>query len=191
MTLRRPLLAFFSTVGAVLLLDQLSKAAVRAWLPLQDSRLLIPGVLYLTHVENTGAAFGVFPGQRAVFITVSLLVVSVITIYVIRQRPRGTIVVLALGLVTAGALGNLLDRTVSIGGWHVGHTVTDFLEFGFVRFPVFNVADSAIVVGVTLLVLWLLFSPSKPPEDDGDADELRPNAPSDASGDHPRPGAAA
>lgn len=164
MTLRRPLLIFVVTLLAVLGLDQFTKSLVRAYLPLQDSRLLLPGLLYLTHVENVGAAFGVFPGQRAVFVAVSLSVVFVIIVYMVRQRPTSPLVVVALGLVCAGALGNLIDRTFAIPGWHTTFTVTDFLEFGFIRFPVFNVADSAIVLGVGLLVLWLLFSPTKPGE---------------------------
>lgn len=113
---------------------------------------VVPGVLNLTFVHNVGAAFGLFPGRQPVFIATSFVVLFVIAAYWRRARPREWPVVVALGLVCAGALGNLIDRALS-------GRVTDFFEFGFVQFPVFNVADMAIVFGVGILALWILFGP--------------------------------
>ena len=103
----------------------------------QQSTLLVPGLLKLTYVRNIGAAFGLFPGRQPVFIFTSLLVLFVVAAFWRRARPTQWPVVIALALVTAGAVGNLIDRIV------LGY-VTDFFEFGFMEFPVFNVADSAI-----------------------------------------------
>jgi signal peptidase II len=92
------------------------------------------------------------PGYRPLFIGVSLCVLVAIGAFVVRRRPERPWVVVALGLVAGGAFGNLIDRVAF--GW-----VTDFIRIPF-DFPVFNVADSAVVVGVAMLVWWLLFGPA-------------------------------
>jgi signal peptidase II len=134
--------------------DQISKAMVRAAMVEQQSTRLIPHLINLTYVRNEGAAFGLFPGRQPVFIVTSCLVLFVIAAFWRRTRPMQWPVVIALGLVTAGALGNLIDRVL------LGY-VTDFFEFGFIEFPVFNVADSCIVVGVAILMYWILFGPEE------------------------------
>jgi signal peptidase II len=139
--------------------DQIAKAMVRFAMLEQHSVDLIPYAIKLTYVRNEGAAFGLFPGRQPVFIFTSLLVLFVIAAFWRRTHPVQWPVVVALGLVTAGAVGNLIDRSI------LGY-VTDFFEFDFVDFPVFNVADSCIVIGVAILMVWILFGP----EDDADAD---------------------
>ena len=116
---------------------------------------LIPHVILLTLVRNSGAAFGLFPGRQPVFVLTSLLVLFVIAAYWRRARPSQWPVVFALSMVAGGALGNLIDRAI------VGH-VTDFFEFAFIEFPVFNVADIGIVGGVGVLMVWILFGPELP-----------------------------
>ncbi len=143
---------FLVVAIGTLVLDQASKALVRASLVPGESVKLIPGFLNLTFVNNVGAAFGLFPGRQPVFMATSLLVLFVIAAYWRRAHPREWPAVLALGLVCAGAVGNLIDRAV------LGR-VTDFFEFGFVQFPVFNVADMAILTGVGILAFWILFGP--------------------------------
>jgi len=123
---------------------------VRANVVEGQSITLLPGLLNLTYVHNVGAAFGLFPGRQPVFIATSLFVLFVVAAYWRRAKPREAFVVVALALVCAGALGNLIDRAV------LGQ-VTDFFEFAFVEFPVFNVADMAIIGGVGVLMLWILF----------------------------------
>jgi signal peptidase II len=113
-----------------------------------------------------GAAFGLFPGRQPVFIVTSIVVLIVIAVYWLRARPTEWPVVVALAMVTAGALGNLIDRAI------IGQ-VTDFFEFGFIDFPVFNVADIAIVGGVGVLAAWILFGPGEP-ESSPAADGPRP-----------------
>ena len=162
MRLRHPYLVFFGIAVLVVVLDQVSKSIARAQLSVGETIRLLPGVLNLTITKNTGAAFGLLSGRQPIFVAVSLVVVAVVLIYLWRQRPTSPLVVIALALVTGGAVGNLIDRVGP--GW-----VTDFFEFGFFDFPVFNIADSAIFVGVGLLIIWLLVSPAPSTSTAGDA----------------------
>jgi signal peptidase II len=141
--------AITATVVAV---DQAAKYVVRANLaPAGTSVPVIGDLLRLTFTRNTGAAFGMLAGGRIAFIAVSLAAVLVIAGYLVRRKPERAWIVVALGLVAGGAIGNLIDRAFI--GW-----VTDFIQIPF-SFPVFNVADSSVVVGVAMLVWWLLFGP--------------------------------
>lgn len=137
---------------ATLALDQLTKAIVRSSVPQGEVSPLVPGIVDLTHVRNMGAAFGLFPGRQPIFVATSFVVLLVIGAYWRRDRPTAWPVVIGIGLVAGGAVGNLIDRVFLT-------KVTDFLSFAFVDFPVFNIADMGIVCGVALLVLWLLFGP--------------------------------
>jgi signal peptidase II len=139
-----------AAIGAAIVgVDQVTKAVVRAELaPLGRSVPVIGDVLQLTFVRNLGASFGMMPGYRPLFIAVSACVLIAIVAFVVRRRPERPWVVVALGLVAGGALGNLIDRIAF--GW-----VTDFI-----RIPFFNVADSSVVIGVAMLVWWLLFGPA-------------------------------
>jgi signal peptidase II len=152
LTLRRPARVFWAIALSVLALDRVSKAIVRATLVPGETHRIIPGLIDLTYVRNVGAAFGLFPGRQPVFIATSLLVLVAIAGFWRRSRPKDWPVVAALSLVAGGAVGNLIDRAVE-------GKVVDFLEFAFMDFPVFNVADTAIVVGVAVLAVWLLFGP--------------------------------
>lgn len=164
---RHPARLFWTTSAATVLLDQLTKAVVRDALALGELRRFIPGLVDLTYVRNMGAAFGIFPGRQPIFMATSIVVLVVIAAYWRRARPKSGWVVLAMSLIAGGAVGNLIDRAV------LGR-VTDFLSFAFMDFPVFNVADMGIFVGVAILVVWLLFAPEPPkvpaPEVEGDGD---------------------
>jgi len=138
--------------AAVVAADQAAKFAIRSSLPTPgDSVPVLGDALRLTFTRNEGAAYGLLPGGRVWFILVSVVAVCVIVGYLIRRRPHKAWLIVALGLVAGGAIGNLIDRAWF--GW-----VTDFIQIPF-DFPVFNVADSSVVVGVAMLVWWLLFGP--------------------------------
>lgn len=134
----------------VIVVDHVSKLYVESWLPLNHSWAPFPEIAHLfrfTHVTNTGAAFGLFPGG-SLFFTVIATIVGVFIIYYNYQLPAGQrLLRIALGLQLGGALGNLIDRL------RLGH-VTDFLDFG--PWPVFNLADTSIVAGVILLGFLML-----------------------------------
>lgn len=150
---RRGAVVTATVCAIVLALDQVTKAFVRAELsPPGTSVPVLGDVIRFTYVRNLGASFGMMPGYRPLFVAVSIGVLIAIAAFIVRRGPRRPWVLVALGLVAGGALGNLIDRIAL--GW-----VTDFVQIPF-DFPVFNVADSAVVVGVSMLVWWLLFGPA-------------------------------
>ncbi len=130
---------------ALLVLDQLTKALVRT-LPLGSRMPLLPGFLWLSHVENTGASFSILQGSNALLAWVAVIVLGILIYAYGSFRTRVERVIYALLL--AGLLGNLVDRLLF-------GAVTDFVDLGW--FPVFNVADSCLVVGVSALVAYELF----------------------------------
>jgi signal peptidase II len=139
--------------GMVLILDQLSKWWVVGSFQLHQSRPLIPGFFSLTFITNTGAAFGMLAGEqglgRQIFFGGVALVALVVLYFAFREyRGRGHLYLAAIGLVAGGAMGNLVDRL------RLGHVI-DFLDVYFRQYhwPAFNVADSAITVGVALFIL--------------------------------------
>ena len=148
---------FFFIAAAVLLLDRLAKWSVASNIPLHNSVTVIPGCFRLTHVENTGAAFGLFAESTAQWKIGALVSFSVIALIVVcmllwKHSHSLSTTTIGLSLIPGGATGNLWDRMLT------GHVV-DFLDFyvGSYHWPAFNVADSAIVVGAILLVSEIVF----------------------------------
>jgi len=146
------------TASLTLLADIVTKRIVEAQIPLYTSVPVIGRYLSWTHTQNTGAAFSLFQNGGAFFIVVAIIVSAVIVYYAPRLPAGDRLSRIALGLQLGGALGNLLDRL------RQGY-VTDFIhvqipEIGF-DWPVFNIADSAIVVGVTSLIIISLIRDRK------------------------------
>lgn len=137
----------------VVALDQLTKWLVHQVMELHETRALVEGLLSLTYVRNRGAAFGILsdaelPYQSALFSGVSLLALAAIGVYAWRLPASNRLARAALALIMGGALGNLMDRA------RLGYVI-DFVDvfWGPHHWPAFNVADSAISVGVALLLL--------------------------------------
>ena len=126
----------------ILALDQLSKFIVIKNLNANQSIPIIKGLLYVTFVRNRGAAFGILKNQLPLFIFTALFAVVLIFLVISKKKERPLILNISLGLILAGAIGNLIDRLF------LGYVV-DFIDFRI--WPVFNVADSAITVGAVLL----------------------------------------
>lgn len=149
----------FLVTALVLLADHLSKIYVESRLPLNSTWAPFPELesyFRITHVSNTGAAFGLFQSGSLILAIVAV-VVSIVIVFYNRHLPGNLYWYrLALGLQLGGALGNLLSRI------RLGH-VTDFLDFGPV--PVFNLADASIVTGTILLGLLMIFFPPETAED--------------------------
>ena len=151
----------FALAAAVLFLDQLSKTVVSSTLTMHQVRPIIQGLLNLTLIHNTGAAFGLMAGQVSCartffFLVVSLLAIGVV-LWMLFRLPEGQKVELvALALILGGALGNVLDR-IRLG------EVIDFIDIYYrtYHWPAFNVADSAISIGVILLLFRLVFAGDK------------------------------
>jgi signal peptidase II len=138
---------------AVVVLDQLAKAAVRSRIPLHASVTVIPGLVDLTHVRNTGAAFGIlnavdFPFKTVVIAVVAAAALIGVGFYAAGLARHRFAARAGLALVIGGAAGNLLDR-IAVG------SVVDFVDVYWrtYHFWAFNVADSAISIGVVVLML--------------------------------------
>jgi len=132
--------------AAVIALDRLTKAMVVQRLVPGQSVPVLPGVFHITHVRNTGGAFGLLQGKAVLFTTVGFLVVVVLLVFAPRLFRVGFLPSLAAALLAAGAGGNLIDRVTR-------QYVVDFLDFQV--WPVFNVADISIVLGCSLLGLYI------------------------------------
>jgi signal peptidase II len=144
------------TMAVVVALDQVTKAIVRQLLPLGESRSLIPDFLDLTHVHNTGAAFGLlnaveFPYKSLVMIGIAAVALVAIAVYATQLGFHERIARFGLALILAGAFGNLIDRAVF--GF-----VVDFVDVYWrtTHFWAFNVADSAITIGAILVLLDMI-----------------------------------
>ena len=148
----------------VLILDQLTKAWVVANIAQRGPQEIIEGFARLRYTENTGAAFGLFEGWTGLLSILAGVIVVAIIVSAQRVDNGTRTSMLALGLVTGGAIGNLVDRV------RLGYVV-DFIDVHALRvnlnntvytFPVFNVADSAISIGVVLLLLTLFMHKEEP-----------------------------
>jgi signal peptidase II len=144
--------------GPVILLDQASKALVLNTMRLYESIPVIPGFFNLTHIHNPGGAFGFLAGQSVVvrtffFLVVAFLAMGLILHFYFKTPPTHPTLSAAFALIFGGAVGNLIDR-LRFG------KVVDFFDFyiGALHWPAFNVADSAISVGITVFVLHLVFN---------------------------------
>jgi len=139
-------LLFGTAVGAYVL-DRVTKVWAEGSLSGRPPIEVLPGVLHLTYTTNSGGAFGF--GQSAPWLFAGATILVVAIILVVSTRLERPLVAVALGLVLGGALGNLTDRAINGSG--LSGRVTDFIDFRI--WPVFNVADTAIVVGAVLLAL--------------------------------------
>ncbi|BCA85753.1 lipoprotein signal peptidase [Enterococcus saigonensis] len=137
---------------AVLLItiDQIVKAWIVANISLGTSMSVIKNVFSLTYYQNTGAAWSMLEGQIIFFAIVTIIAVGVCGYLLYKNRNGAKIYSLGLSLVLAGALGNFIDRM------RLGYVV-DMFQTDFVSFPIFNVADSCLVIGVILIFVYILF----------------------------------
>jgi signal peptidase II len=142
---------YFLAAAALVVLDQWTKLAIRGSLALGQQLTLLPGVVGLTYVQNTGMAFSTLSG-KTVFLTVVSLAASIaVAVMLLRNKPFShPFGKWTLALILAGAVGNLIDRFFL-------HYVTDMIQVLFVDFAVFNVADCCVVTGGILLAVYVLF----------------------------------
>ncbi len=129
-----------------MILDQLTKIAVQQWMTLHQSYPLLGDVVQFTYIRNPGAAFGIMLGGRWLYLVLSIIACAVLVYYLVKLpsiERRGRY---AMMIVLAGAVGNLIDRALY-------GEVTDFIDIGVgaYRWPIFNVADSAVTIGIILI----------------------------------------
>ena len=144
---------FFVILILVVISDQLSKLWILQNFALYDSTVIIPGLFNLTFLRNTGAAFGMFAGQPALyrqlfFITMAVVALVVIILMQRKLGPQNSWYTISLAFISGGAVGNLIDR-IAYG------SVIDFLDvyIGSHHWPAFNIADSGITVGVCIFLI--------------------------------------
>ena len=128
----------------VIFCDQWIKTLIRSNFSVYQSMPLVRGVFHLTYVQNTGAGFGILAGRQNLFIIIALLIISGLLIYKYRSADH-RLLDLSLGLIIGGALGNVIDRI------YLGYVV-DYLDFRI--WPVFNLADSMVVIGTGFFILY-------------------------------------
>jgi signal peptidase II len=160
---RTLMLSFFFIIAAVVCVDQATKVWIMDHFALFESKMIIPDLFNLTYLTNNGAAFSILAGQPALWrqiFFVGAACAALVFIWIAQRSfgRRSGVYSVALALIAGGAIGNLIDR-IRLG------FVVDFLDFyiGRHHWPAFNIADSAITIGVTLFILKnLLFDRQQP-----------------------------
>jgi len=130
----------------IIFFDQLTKFFIIKNFNLNQSLAIINKVFHLTFVKNTGAGFGILKGQNILLIFISIIVIGLILYYLDRIKENEFLLQILIGFVIGGTVGNLIDRV------RVGYVI-DFLDFRI--WPVFNIADSFITVGIIGLIIYL------------------------------------
>lgn len=132
----------------LLCIDQISKLLIVNLLTKTDSITIIKNFFYLTYINNDGAAFSILVGKRILLILIAVLVIVMLIRYIKKNNIQNKLELVSISLIIGGSLGNLIDRVVR------GYVI-DFLDFKIFNynFPIFNLADTFIVIGVFLLLL--------------------------------------
>lgn len=153
---------FLLVAGIVVALDQATKAVIRGWLHPGERWPADAELLVFSHVHNTGAAFGILQGAGTFLVIATLITIGAITFYLLTLPAHSKFYPLALSLILGGAIGNLIDRV------RLGY-VTDFIDP--THYPAFNLADSAIVIGIIAVAILSFFE-----QDDPSAEPAREGA---------------
>ncbi len=136
----------------VIALDQITKIIVATQMTLHQSIEIIPNFFYITSHRNSGAAWGILQGQMWLFYIVTIIVIGVIIYYMRLYKGQYPLLNIGFALILGGAIGNFIDR-VRI------QEVIDFLDFNIFgyNFPIFNVADSALTIGVIIVIILIIY----------------------------------
>ncbi len=148
------MLSWIIIIVALVAVDQVTKLFALFLLQPVGSVDIIRGVLRFTYVENRGAAFGMLSDHRWIFMVVSVIAIAAMLVYLWKFRPDSKFACMAISMIAAGGIGNMIDRTF------LGFVVDfiDFCAFPTVWMWVFNVADACVCVGGGMLVVWLVKS---------------------------------
>lgn len=143
-------------IGALILCaDQGTKFMISQKFEIGRTLPVIKDVFHITYVQNTGAAFSMFQGKRVLLLVLSIIIILALILYLIKTKPQSKMVRLSFALIISGAVGNSIFDRLRLG------YVIDFLDFRLINFPVFNIADCAIVCGVALLFIHTIFLEGK------------------------------
>lgn len=136
---------------AILIIDQVTKRIIATTMNISDSYKVIPNFLNITSHRNNGAAWGILSGKMGFFYIITIVILIVLVLFYIKEAKYNLFMQVAISLLFAGALGNFIDRLVN-------GEVVDFVDtniFGY-DFPIFNIADSSLTIGVLFIIIALL-----------------------------------
>ncbi len=134
----------------IVLLDQITKILISTSIVYGDSVSILGNILRFTYIKNPGMAFGIQVGNRVFFTAFALIASIVILVYLFRLKPENFLPRFALASILGGAIGNLIDRLAY-------KEVIDFIDIRIIRWPVFNIADVAVTLGMILLIAYVIF----------------------------------
>ena len=135
----------FSIAFLIILIDQISKFIIRNSMHLSQSIPVIKNIFHITYIHNFGAGFGILQQQKLFLILISAIVVCIILFYSKKIGKKERLLQSIAGIVLGGTIGNLIDRII------YGYVI-DFLDFRI--WPIFNIADSAVTIGVIFLIFY-------------------------------------
>ncbi|MBP2058025.1 signal peptidase II [Lactobacillus colini] len=138
----------------VVILDQWLKYYIHTNFEVGQIKNVIPGLLSFNYLRNNGAAWNIFSGQMWLFYIITLVAVIVVLYYLFNPKYKNKVFDIGLALVLGGIIGNFIDRI------HL-HYVIDMFQLDFVNFNIFNIADSAITIGIVLVFIYLIFFEDK------------------------------
>ncbi|MBQ2014087.1 MAG: signal peptidase II, partial [Peptococcaceae bacterium] len=139
---------FYVPMLVFLVLDQLLKYWIRSNMTIGQSIPVISGIFHITYIENPGAAFGILANHRILFLLLTIAITGIMVYLYLSLRNKKSLAALSLGLVISGAAGNFIDRFLR-------GTVTDMFDFQI--WPIFNIADICICIGIAILCYVLIF----------------------------------
>lgn len=139
---------------AIVWADQALKAYVVSHLALGQTVQAWPGLFSLTYLKNNGAAWNILPGRMVLFYLISIVAICLVLYYLFKDGKKSALFSVGLALTLGGILGNLIDRI------HL-HYVVDMIQLDFINFNIFNIADSAITVGIIIIFIYLIFFEGK------------------------------
>ncbi|AOA02079.1 signal peptidase II [Carnobacterium maltaromaticum LMA28] len=143
------MIVYYALAAVILVIDQITKYVVVNNIDLYEVKEVIPGILSWMYIRNTGAAWSILEGQMWFFYIITFAVVIAV-IYIMQKYAKGNwLFSLGLSLILAGALGNFIDRL------RLGYVV-DMIRLDFMNFPIFNVADMSLSIGVAIIILYVL-----------------------------------
>ena len=144
------MMIYYMLAALLIVVDQLSKWAILQNFELYEEKILLPGFLSLFYIQNRGAAWGIFEGRMIFFYIITVFVVGYLIYMLHKEKTDSKLVGVSFSLILAGAIGNFIDRLVN--GF-----VVDMFRLDFINFPIFNVADMCLTVGVALMLIHVLF----------------------------------
>ena len=136
----------YKVTSILLIIDQISKLLINTKMTLNQEIVLIPKLLSILYVKNTGAAFSILQDNTIFLTVINALFIIVLHLFIKREKNLSKFSCLSLGLIMGGMFGNLIDRIIH-------HGVNDFIYISLIDFPVFNIADMGITIGVILLLI--------------------------------------